>query len=102
MTLKSLVIEVNEVEGPLPPELGNLRSLERLHMQGTSMTGPIPSNISFLVNLTELRISDLNGSSMPFPALGDMTKMQKLVLRNCLISDIIPQYIGTMTNLKSL
>ncbi|XP_024028153.1 probable LRR receptor-like serine/threonine-protein kinase At1g53440, partial [Morus notabilis] len=71
-------------------------------MQGTSMEGPIPSTISLLRNLTELRISDLSGSSSSFPDLQDLNLLKILILRNCLISDEIPSYIGDLTSLKTL
>ncbi|XP_068667298.1 probable LRR receptor-like serine/threonine-protein kinase At1g53430 isoform X2 [Aristolochia californica] len=71
-------------------------------MQGTSIEGPIPSTISLLHNLTQLRISDLHGSSNPFPPLENLRKLKYLTLKNCSISDEIPSYIGTMSELKSL
>jgi hypothetical protein len=72
-------------------------------LQGTSMEGPIPASISNLKNLTELRITDLRGPTSPFPDLQNMTNMERLVLRNCLIREPIPEYIGTsMTMLKLL
>ncbi|KAL6311080.1 hypothetical protein AAG906_027153 [Vitis piasezkii] len=125
-TLEELVLEDNQLEGSLPENLGNLSSLsrlrldgnafsgkipdfignwtqlDRLDMQGTSMDGPIPSTISLLTNLTQLRIADLNGSSMAFPNLQNLTKMEELVLRNCSITDSIPDYIGDMASLKTL
>ncbi|KAE9456275.1 hypothetical protein C3L33_11843, partial [Rhododendron williamsianum] len=60
------------------------------------MSGPIPSTISELINLVELRISDLNGSDMTFPDLQNRTKLETLVLRNCLITGPIPDYIGDL------
>ncbi|KAJ6950005.1 hypothetical protein NC651_003854 [Populus alba x Populus x berolinensis] len=118
-TLKSLVLEDNLLGGSLHPDLGNLKSLERLllsannfsgtipdtfgnlknlndlDLQGTSMEGPIPSTIS-------LRISDLKGSSSTFPDLKDMTKMEKLILRNCSMTGSIPEYLGNMADLDTL
>ncbi|GMH29399.1 hypothetical protein Nepgr_031242 [Nepenthes gracilis] len=66
------------------------------------MEGPIPSTISLLTNLIELRISDLNGASMSFPNLQDLEQLRVLVLRNCLLTGIIPEYIGEMTKMKTL
>ncbi|XWS10161.1 hypothetical protein CRYUN_Cryun39dG0051700 [Craigia yunnanensis] len=71
-------------------------------MQGTSMEGPIPSTISDLKNLTDLRISDLSGTSSAFPNLEGMKDMEELVLRNCLITGSILAYIGEMASLKTL
>ncbi|GAB4846601.1 hypothetical protein Ancab_025607, partial [Ancistrocladus abbreviatus] len=88
--------------GKIPDFIGNWTKLNRLDMQGTSMEGPIPSSISMFKNLTELAISDLNGSSTVFPDLQNLTSLQYLILRNCLITGTIPTYIGQMTNLKTL
>ncbi|KAK4484660.1 hypothetical protein RD792_007249 [Penstemon davidsonii] len=72
-------------------------------MQGTSMEGPIPDAISQLRNLTELRISDLNGPRMSFPSLQNTRdNLEQLVLRNCSINEPIPVYLGDMANLTTL
>ncbi|KAF8413667.1 hypothetical protein HHK36_001659 [Tetracentron sinense] len=95
-------IDGNVLSGKIPDFIRNWTKLTRLDMQGTSMEGPIPSTISHLKNLTELRVTDLNGPSTRFPDLREMKDMQQLVLRNCLINDLIPEYIGEMTKLKTL
>ncbi|GMN19486.1 hypothetical protein TIFTF001_042882, partial [Ficus carica] len=95
-------IDGTRISGKIPSLIGNWTKLTRLDMQGTSMEGPVPSNISNLINLQELRISDLWGSAIPFPNLKGMKAMKRLVLRNCLIEDSIPPYIGEMTLLKLL
>ncbi|KAF8012644.1 hypothetical protein BT93_I0719 [Corymbia citriodora subsp. variegata] len=61
------------------------------------MEGPIPSGISLMTNLMELRISDLKGPSSKFPNLQGMKMMRILVLRNCLLTGSIPDYIGKWT-----
>ncbi|KAJ9671369.1 hypothetical protein PVL29_025188 [Vitis rotundifolia] len=100
--LTDVRLDGNTFSGKIPDFIGNWTQLGRLDMQGTSMDGPIPSTISLLTNLTQLRISDLNGSSMAFPNLQNLTNMQELVLRNCSITDSIPDYIGGMASLKTL
>ncbi|XP_026445556.1 probable LRR receptor-like serine/threonine-protein kinase At1g53430 [Papaver somniferum] len=97
-------IDGTSISGNLPEFIGNWTQLRRLEMQGTSMEGPIPSAVSLLKNLTILRISDLKGpSTQKFPDLKDLTVMRDLVLRNCLISGSIPQYIGQeMTSLDNM
>ncbi|KAI9403209.1 hypothetical protein POPTR_001G385400v4 [Populus trichocarpa] len=66
------------------------------------MEGPIPSTISLLKKLTTLRISDLKGSNSTFPDLKDMTKMEKLILRNCSLTGSIQEYLGNMADLDTL
>ncbi|TXG66680.1 hypothetical protein EZV62_007955 [Acer yangbiense] len=116
-TLEELVLDDNQLQGSLHKNLGklsnlrrlfntriigNLKNLTALDLQGTSMKGPIPSSISLLTNLKELRISDLTGTRSKFPNLKDMKMMERLVLRNCLITDRIPSYIAEMKSLKLL
>nr|CAN81779.1 hypothetical protein VITISV_034284 [Vitis vinifera] len=125
-TLEELVLEDNQLEGSLPENLGNLSSLSRLLLTANNFTGTIPETFGNLKNLTDvrldgnafsgkipdfignwtqldrLRIADLNGSSMAFPNLQNLTKMEELVLRNCSITDSIPDYIGKMASLKTL
>ncbi|KAK1274678.1 putative LRR receptor-like serine/threonine-protein kinase [Acorus gramineus] len=66
------------------------------------MVGPIPSTLSSLKNLIEIRISDMNGSMNVFPDLSQMVKMKILILRNCNISGELPDFLAQMTNLKVL
>ncbi|XLS66447.1 hypothetical protein HN51_026421 [Arachis hypogaea] len=56
----------NRVTGSIPKELGNITTLKSLIIQGCRFSGPIPSEISLMKNLSDLRISDLNGSDSPF------------------------------------
>ncbi|XP_077226672.1 putative LRR receptor-like serine/threonine-protein kinase At1g53440 [Tasmannia lanceolata] len=103
INLTDFRIDGNGIYGAIPDFIGSWTKLKRLDMQGTSMEGPIPASISLLQSLIELRVSDLNGPSANFPALQNLTNLQRLILRNCLISGEIPEYIGNnMTNLKTL
>ncbi|KAJ8633388.1 hypothetical protein MRB53_026724 [Persea americana] len=102
-SLQMFLIDANPISGKIPDFIGNWTQITRLDIRGTSMEGPIPSTISSLTNLTQLRISDLTVPSVGFPPLAAMKAMQILVLRNCLISAEIPEFIGNnMVNLKSL
>ncbi|XP_059443383.1 probable LRR receptor-like serine/threonine-protein kinase At1g53430 isoform X3 [Corylus avellana] len=105
VNLKSLTefrIDGTKISGKIPDFIGKWSKLSRLYMLGTSMEGPIPSNISLLTNLTELMISDLNGSSSSFPKLQNLKVLKYLVLRKCLITDSIPPYILMMDKLKRI
>ncbi|KAF8006485.1 hypothetical protein BT93_K0703 [Corymbia citriodora subsp. variegata] len=99
--LQDFRIDGSTLSGKIPDFIGNWTKITRLDMQGTSMEGPIPSSISSLKNLTELRISDLNGPSSNFPDLQGMN-MKYLIMRNCLLTGSIPDYIGEWTALYTL
>ncbi|TXG66674.1 hypothetical protein EZV62_007949 [Acer yangbiense] len=100
--LNDFRIDGSNLIGKIPDFIGNWTKLTILNLQGTSMEGPIPSNLSRLTNLEELRISDLGGASSNFPSLQDMKNMTRLILRNCLIADTIPENIGDLKSLKTL
>ncbi|CAJ1957651.1 unnamed protein product, partial [Sphenostylis stenocarpa] len=100
--LNQFRIDGSTLSGKIPNFIGNWTKLDRLDLQGTSLEGPIPSVISELIYLTDLRISDLKGPTMTFPKLQNLSLLQRLELRNCLITGQIPDYLGQMQNLKSL
>ncbi|GMH24266.1 hypothetical protein Nepgr_026109 [Nepenthes gracilis] len=100
--LTDFLIDGNMLSGNIPDFIGNWTKLIRLNIQGTSLEGPIPSTLSLLTSLRELRISDLNESSTALPNLKEMTNLNLLVLRNCLITGAIPKYIGELANLTTL
>ncbi|KAK1389234.1 putative LRR receptor-like serine/threonine-protein kinase [Heracleum sosnowskyi] len=96
-------IDGNGLSGKIPDFVGNWTNITRLDLQGTGMSGPIPLNISRLKNLEQLRISDLSGNdSTKIPDLKDLKSLKDLTLRNCLISDFIPKFIGPTSKLKTL
>uniref|UniRef100_A0A6N2KPZ1 non-specific serine/threonine protein kinase n=1 Tax=Salix viminalis TaxID=40686 RepID=A0A6N2KPZ1_SALVM len=94
-SLTDFRIDGSELSGKIPDFIGNWTNITTLDLQGTSMEGPIPSNIS-------VRISDLKGSSSTFPDLKDMTKMEKLILRNCSMTGSIPTFLENMAGLDTL
>ncbi|WJX67783.1 hypothetical protein P8452_52220 [Trifolium repens] len=101
--LQDFRIEGNQFSGKIPDYIQNWTSIQNVMIQGSGLSGPIPSGISLLRNLTDLRISDLDGSEdAPLPQLNKMTSLRTLILRNCNISGKLPDYLGTMTSLKTL
>ncbi|KAL0305576.1 UNVERIFIED_CONTAM: hypothetical protein Sradi_5974900 [Sesamum radiatum] len=77
--LTELRLSSNNFIGKIP-SLRSWTNLQMLELQASGFEGPIPSSISVLKNLSELRISDLNGGASEFPLLKDMLKMNKLDL----------------------
>ncbi|KAG4403476.1 hypothetical protein AAZX31_01G107800 [Glycine max] len=71
-------------------------------MHGSGLSGPIPSGISILRNLTDLRVTDLNGSDSRFPQLNNMTNLLTLIFRSCNIIGSLPENLVKLTNLEIL
>ncbi|CAL5410046.1 unnamed protein product [Camellia sinensis] len=116
-SLTYVSFESNMFDGTVPAELGNLiellssnnfngklpsfqscKQLGILELEASGFEGPIPSGISLLHNLTEIRrITDLNGGASEFPHLENMKASTKLTLRNCNISGPISVYLANLS-----
>lgn len=88
--------------GPLPPELGNLRNLTKLELASNQITGPLPPELGNLVNLQELDMlgNELDGS-LP-PELGNLTSLTYLDFTQNKLTGPIPSEIGNLTALDKL
>ncbi|KAK2422676.1 putative leucine-rich repeat receptor serine/threonine-protein kinase [Trifolium repens] len=100
--LKHVRLGGNQFSGTLPDFIQSWTGLQRLVMQGSGLSGPVPSGISYLKNLTDLKISDLKGPDSPFPQLINLTILQTLVLRSCNLIGTVPEYLGNITTLRNL
>ncbi|XP_062096107.1 probable leucine-rich repeat receptor-like serine/threonine-protein kinase At3g14840 isoform X2 [Humulus lupulus] len=100
--LWTLRISSNYFTGRMP-EFGNWKQLQRLEMEASGFSGPIPPSISTLTNLFELSITDLNGeNSSDFPDLSKLTELSMLTMRSCNLRGNIPQYILNLGGLDIL
>ncbi|CAJ1934271.1 unnamed protein product [Sphenostylis stenocarpa] len=62
--LTLLALDGNNFDGPIPPSLGNCTHLSILRMSQNNLSGPIPPSIGKLTNLTDVRLfsNNLNGT----------------------------------------
>ncbi|MDH3369340.1 MAG: hypothetical protein OEO20_15965 [Gemmatimonadota bacterium] len=99
--LRDLGIQVNQLSGPIPAELGNLKKLEVLLLNGNQLTGQIPAELGGLSALQDLNFSD-NQLSGPIPAaLGNLSNLWNLDLLSNQLSGPIPAELGNLGNLES-
>ena len=64
-SLEWLALSSNQLGGPIPPELGKLTSLERLRFQRNSLSGTIPQTFLELDMLNLLEIQENDGLCLP-------------------------------------
>lgn len=101
-SLQFLDISFNQLTGPIPPELGNLSNLQTLELYGNQLSGSIPSE---LVNLSNLRALYLynNQLSGALPSdLGGLARLDTLSLSGNHLSGAIPPELGNLSNLRVL
>ncbi|KAH7674936.1 Non-specific serine/threonine protein kinase protein [Dioscorea alata] len=75
-------------QGEIPVSIGSHVNLFQLHLEENFLSGPIPPNISNLVNLTYLNLSN--------------NKLERLYLSNNLLSGEIPVSLGELPHLGLL
>ncbi len=98
----ALVLPANEMEGALPPELGNLSQLSRLHLNRNALQGSIPPELGHLAQLEHLQL-DRNALSGEIPAeLGSLPKLLRLHLDHNALTGNIPLALADLSELTWL
>ena len=64
-SLEVLMLSFNDLSGPIPPELGRLTNLDELLLNNNQLRGPIPVELGDLTGLTELSIDGDTGLCLP-------------------------------------
>ncbi|KAG8479519.1 hypothetical protein CXB51_029281 [Gossypium anomalum] len=105
-SLKEFEISDNNFTGQIPDFIfRNWTNPEKIYMEGSGLSGPIPSINATLLNLTYIIISDLNGAETNFtqPLIhASLPKLKRLILRSCNLIGEIPASFGTFTSIKLL
>ncbi len=101
-SLRELVLSNNEITGPLPPEIGELRSLRELEIFNAEITGPLPPEIGELRSLRELRIYNTEITGPLSPEIGQLENLRILWLGRSQLTGPLPPEILQLRNLTSL
>jgi hypothetical protein len=92
----------NELTGPIPAELGQLRALVYLCLDGSKLSGAIPAELGQLGALTDLHL-DQNELSGAIPTeLGQLGALNHLYLNGNELSGAIPTELGQLGALMEL
>ena len=92
----------SRIAGVIPPELGNLANLRFLQIFSTDVSGPIPAELGRLANLESLILwgNDLTGP-IP-PELGNLARLRELDVNDNQLEGEIPAELGGLANLDRL
>ncbi|CAN0201479.1 unnamed protein product, partial [Ectocarpus fasciculatus] len=102
-----LYLEANNLQGPIPPELGNLSALQKLYLGGPyfsddGLTGTIPKELGKLIALQVLELRDNNLSGPIPPELGNLGALKTLALEGNELTGRIPPQLGKLESLQTL
>ncbi|MFZ1808692.1 MAG: BspA family leucine-rich repeat surface protein [Cyclobacteriaceae bacterium] len=97
-----ILIESNNLNGPIPPELRCLTALTELDLENNLLNGIIPPELGMMSSLLELDL-DANQLTGVIPVeLANITGLTDLNLPHNLLTGSIPVELGTLTNLFHL
>jgi Leucine rich repeat/Leucine Rich Repeat len=100
--LKKLILEGNGLSNPIPTSIENLKELEYLYLGRNQFTGAIPAGLVQLDRLIRLRLEE-NSFTGEIPAnLGKLTKLEDLYLQKNQLSGEIPLELANLTHLQQL
>ncbi|KAL3522576.1 hypothetical protein ACH5RR_015410 [Cinchona calisaya] len=100
-TLVYMSLENNMFNGIVPAELGKLVNLENLILSVNNLTGQLPMELNNLTKLTELRLSS-NNFTGNLPDFSNWKNLQKLELQASGFQGPIPSSISVLENLMEL
>ena len=99
-SIEHLNLTSNTLSGPIPPELGNLTNLRLLNLASNNLSGPIPPKLGSLFSLEYLDLSYNRLSSLP-TAIGNLS-VHSLKIQYNNLSGPIPSSLGNIGNLETL
>ena len=97
--LYNLSLSANQLSGEIPPELGDLSFLEVLAAYDNQLSGEIPSELGNLAYLSILRLSLNQLSGEIPPELGNLSSLRELSLLENQLSGEIPSELGSLDRL---
>lgn len=100
--LEALDFWNNRLNGTIPPELGQLSDLGTLWLAGNELTGSIPPELGKLKNLWQMSLAGNQLSGNIPGALGRAAGLSTLFLSNNALSGPIPSEFGQLKNLWEL
>ncbi|XP_066362718.1 probable LRR receptor-like serine/threonine-protein kinase At3g47570 [Miscanthus floridulus] len=98
----ALDLESLDLHGQIPPCIGNLTFLTRIHLPNNQLQGQIPSEIGQLNRLRYLNLSSNKFSGEIPETLSSCFALQAIDLERNTLSKSIPEGLGTLGNLSVL
>ena len=91
-----------QLSGTIPPELGDLTSLQELSLSGNQLSGAIPTELGKLTRLEHLWLHHNQLTGAIPPELGQLTRLERLNLQENQLTGALPQSLANLTELRLL
>ncbi|XP_054811951.1 MDIS1-interacting receptor like kinase 2-like [Prosopis cineraria] len=100
--IRNLLFQDTLLGGRIPDEIGNIRNLTVLALDGNSFHGPIPPSLGNCTHLSVLRMSGNQLSGMIPPSFGRLTNLSEVFLHINNLDGPLPQEFGNISSLTVL
>jgi hypothetical protein len=100
--LEYLYATRNNLTGSIPAAIGNLSLLRKLYLYLNQLTGSIPSQLGGLLNLSQIWLNQNELSGSIPPELGALPNLTILHLYENQLTGRIPSELGSLEELKTL
>ena len=100
--IHTLNLNANNLQGNIPPEIGQLQDLWNLHLNNNRLTGNIPPEIGQLLEMNWLSLENNQLTGNIPPEIGKLFKLHTLSLGNNQLTGDIPTEIGQLRDLRNL
>ena len=97
-----VVLSINNLLGNIPPEVGNLTSLQNLSLWSNQLSGSLPPELGDLTGLIYLLLDSNQLSGSIPPELGNLNLLSFLMLSGNQLSGSIPSELGNILMLQDL
>ncbi|XVE63836.1 hypothetical protein DITRI_Ditri07aG0052900 [Diplodiscus trichospermus] len=99
-SLQVIDLSFNSFTGEIPTELGNLAMLQKLYLSRNKLEGQIPSSIGNCTLLKELNFSENNLKGALPQELGKLSHLEALRVNNNILKGIIPSTVFNISTLQ--
>ncbi|KEH29463.1 LRR receptor-like kinase family protein [Medicago truncatula] len=102
ISIRNLLFQDIFLGGRLPNELGNIKNLTILALDGNNFFGPIPSSLGNCKHLSILRLNENQLSGSIPPSIGKLTNLTDVRFFTNNLNGTVPQEFGNLSSLVVL
>eukprot|EP01032_Pedospumella_encystans_P008038 gene8038-9577_t len=100
--ISKLVLVRHNLEGTLPPTIGNFSRLHYMNMEDNKISGTLPQTLTKLSGLLVLNLAENHFEGAVPRSLQDLSHLQEFFLDNNKLSGQLPNVFVTLANLRTI
>ncbi|MED6107418.1 hypothetical protein PIB30_013775 [Stylosanthes scabra] len=102
ISIRNLLFQDTLLGGTLPNEIGNIKNLTLLALDGNNFYGPIPPSLGNCTHLSVLRLNENQFSGTIPPSIGKLTNLTDVRFFTNYLNGTVPREFGNLSSLVVL